>query len=60
MYKYLSLLFFGPVAIRQKNGAILGHTQNQCQPFLVEIKKEIISFQKHFILLKYHQNICLG
>ena len=60
MYKYLAILVFWPYSYKVKNGAILGHTQNQCQPFLVEIKKEIISFQKHFILLKYHQNICLG
>ena len=60
MYKHLAILVFWPYTYKVKNGAILGHTENQCQPFLMEIKKEVISFQKHFILLKYHQNICLG
>ena len=32
----------------------MGHTQNQSKPFLTEIKKQIISFQKPFILSRYH------
>ena len=32
----------------------MGHTQNQNQPFLAEIKKQIISFQKLPTLSKYN------
>ena len=46
--------FLGPcIAIGKKRGQILGHTQNQSQPFLAKIKKQITSFQKLFI----YQNI---
>ena len=57
----MATLFFGHYSYRANKGAVLSHTQNQIQPFYVEMKKEIISCQKPFILSKYNQNvICLG
>ena len=46
--------FWALHSYREKKEAILGHTQNQSQPFLKEIKKQIISFERLFILSKYH------
>ena len=46
--------FLVPYIANGKKEAMLGHTQNQNQPFLAEIKKQIISFQKLPMLSKYH------
>ena len=46
--------FLVPYIAIGKKGAMLVNTENQNQPFLAEIKKRIISFQRLSILSKYH------
>ena len=57
----MTISSFGHYNYRANKGAIFAQAENQIQPFHMEIKKEIISHQKPFILSKYNQNIiCLG
>ena len=48
-------MLFGPNL--HKKCVITGHAQNEKQYFRQKQQKQIMSYQKLFILLKYHKNV---